>query len=838
MHPRHHTAAAVLLLTCSLVTAQTRPDGAKALHHVAFLASDKTAGRKSGSDGYAMAARYVAEKMQAFGLRPGVGDSSYFQTVSLKNLSNFSPPTRFELKKPVRISYIPGRDRDFLPLPGTGSGVVRSKAVFAGYGLVSDSCGWNDYSRIDVKGKIVIVVPGAPDSLASLPPADRSIESQIRNAVHAGAAGIVFIQTTRRLYWRRSRNSEDRFEPPAGFIVMSATPQVCDDIFYQAGKSWRWLVSRTLRERKSYTLELPVVLELETHYRLTDTEAPNVIGVLPGNDPKLKHEYVIIGGHLDHLGVGMRGEMYHGADDNAGSAAVLLEIARVLQAHSFTPRRTIVFASWAGEEIGLRGSRYYTEHPLFPLEKTAVYLNIDMIGSGDMDLTTGGIWEFSKLFDIVRRDMPADLTSDIRYRLDYGGSDHSSFLRKDIKSLSLRTGDPLNGRLDDEHPEYHRPGDTVDIISADILEHAADYYLAIITGFANTDENLMDPALLTEHIHKNAFVADLHCDTIGRLLDGEDLSADNDHGHIDIPKLQRGAVDLQVFACFVGPPRNEEEKLTAAKRALRQIDAVHELVAENPGKLLLVQGTADLRGLRGVRKTGALIGIEGGYAIEDDLRLLRSFYRSGVRLMTLTHWTRTDWADASGDEAPLYNGLTDFGESVVREMNRLGMIIDVSHAHDSTFWDVLRTSKAPVVASHSCCRALSTHHRNLSDEMLKALAKNGGIIGINFCLPFLDNRISSDSSIVVDVGTVADHIQHVISVTGDSRHVALGSDFDGISATPVGLENTGKMQAITDELYKRGLSSSDIRNVLGANFLRVFREVEQVSRSLQAASDQ
>ncbi|MBN2416546.1 M20/M25/M40 family metallo-hydrolase [bacterium] len=837
MRSRTRAAAAALLCACSLLTAQTRPDGARALSHVAFLASDENGGRKSGTDGYLAAARYVAEQMRSFGLKPGVGDSSYFQTVPLPNWTSFTAPARLEITAPVSLSYIPGQDRDFLPLAGTGSGIVQGQAVFAGFGLVSDSCGWNDYAGLDAAGKIVIVVPDAPDSLTCLTPAERSVEAKIQNAVRAGASGMLFIQTTRRLSWGRGRSGGHSFQPPPGFIIMSASRQVCDDIFYEAGQSWRWLVSRTLRELTSHTCDLPVTLEMEAHFQQSDSEAPNVIGVLPGRDKRLKHEYIIVGGHLDHLGTGMRGEIYHGADDNAGSAGIMLEIARVLQSDRFRPRRTVVFASWAGEEIGLRGSRYYAEHPLFPLEKTAVYLNIDMVGSGDMDLTTGGIWEFSQLFDIVRRDMPDELKSNIRYRLDYGGSDHAAFLRKRVKSLSLRTGDPLNGRLDDEHPEYHRPGDNLKIMSAAILEHAAVYYLHIIRGFADTDENLMDPALLTEHIHKNAFVADLHCDTIGRLLAGDDLAADNDHGHIDIPKLDRGAVDLQVFACYVGPPHNETERLNAAVTAFRQIDAVHELVDGNPDRMLLIEKSADLEKLRGVRKTGALIGIEGGYAIENDLRLLRSFYRSGVRLMTLTHWTRTDWADASGDEEPLFNGLTDFGESVVREMNRLGMIVDVSHAHDSTFWDVLRVSKAPVVASHSCCRALSEHHRNLSDEMLKALADNGGVIGINFCLPFLDSRISADPSLVVDVATVADHIEHVISVTGSSRHVALGSDYDGISEAPAGLEDIGRIQAVTDELYRRGMDPSDIRNILGANVLRVFSEVERVSSSLRTKTD-
>jgi len=395
------------------------------------------------------------------------------------------------------------------------------------------------------------------------------------------------------------------------------------------------------------------------------------------------------------------------------------------------------------------------------------------------------------------------------------------------------------------------------------------------------DGNLKVSLDLDSHmdsVHRDAIVADLHCDTIGRVLEGEDLRLDLDHGHIDIPKLKRGGVDLQVFACFVGAPHNDNDKSQAAKKAFDQIEAVHKLVADNSKDLALVQSPEDISRLQAAAKTGALIGIEGGYAIENDLSLLRSFFRSGVRLMTLTHWTHTDWADASADEKPIYGGLTEFGEKVVQEMNRLGMIIDVSHAHDGTFRDVIRISRAPVVASHSCCRALSDYHRNLSDEMLQALAKNGGLIGINFMPGFLNAELMKKQEAIhievakkfgipdgqmdwrtidpktreaaeaevkartaelnktfpaVDVKTLVDHIEHVIKVTGSADHVGLGSDYDGISATPVGLENAGLLPNITREMFRRGFKEIDIRKILGGNFVRVFQKVAEAAEKPQ-----
>lgn len=238
--------------------------------------------------------------------------------------------------------------------------------------------------------------------------------------------------------------------------------------------------------------------------------------------------------------------------------------------------------------------------------------------------------------------------------------------------------------------------------------------------------------------------------------------------------------------------------------------------------------------------------------------------------MTLTHWSRTDWADASGDEKAEFGGLTEFGEKVVKEMNRLGMIIDVSHVHDETFWDVIKITDSPIVASHSCCRALCDYHRNLSDEMLTALAKNEGVIGINYLPDFLNEEHSKMTNNLwmettkkyglpadyrelmkadpekikkffqeyqkkseelrktlppVDVKTVVDHIDHVVKVTGKADYVGLGSDFDGIGSTPAGLEHMGKISNITKELFARGYKERDIRKILGGNFLRVLRRV-------------
>ncbi len=663
-------------------------------------------GRVSGTPEYRRAAEYVAARMKDYGLQPAGENGTFFQSIPLKNQTRFDPPTRLEIVAPAAKAFTAGRDRDFYPAYGTGSGVVRGPLAFAGYGVVSASPAWDDYAGLDVKGRILIILPDAPDALGEDAIRSWTLERKVKLAAERGAVGLIemdLYEAGRPSIRRRASGMISPGAAPAGFVAVHARRHVLDDLFYTAKASWRDAVSRILRLKAPRSFPLAASVEMEARFVREDRTAVNVVGILPGRDAKLKTEAVVIGGHLDHLGTALNGFVYPGADDNAASVAVILELARAIREAGYRPARSLVFAAWAGEEIGTVGSRYYTEHPAVPLNKTVCYLNMDMVGTGDSDLMVGGLFEYARLFDLIRPRLDPALAARLKPRVNYRGSDHSTFWDKGVASLSLRTGEILTEALDDEHPEYHRPGDRVETIDPDLLALAGRYHAEVIQALAdNTKDNLFDPRFRAEFLHKDALVADLHCDTIGRFMAGEDLRQDLPQGHIDIPKLKRGAVDLQVFACYAPPPVTELEKATSAKGVFGQIEAVYRLAAQNPDDLTVVRSAAEIAAVRNTGKVAALIGIEGGYAIQNDLDLLRAFYRAGVRLMTLTHWTHTDWADASGDPAPTFGGLTELGESVVREMNRLGMVIDVSHAHDETFADVLRISQAPVVASHSC----------------------------------------------------------------------------------------------------------------------------------------
>ncbi len=306
---------------------------------------------------------------------------------------------------------------------------------------------------------------------------------------------------------------------------------------------------------------------------------------------------------------------------------------------------------------------------------------------------------------------------------------------------------------------------------------------------------------------------------------------------------------------------------------------MYEQAAHHPDRMMMAFSADDIERAHREHKLAALLGIEGGHSIENDVRLLRDFYRLGVRYMTLSWSNTNEWADSSGDidnpKVEHHNGLTEGGKQIVFEMNRLGMLVDISHVADKTFYDAIAVSKAPVIASHSSARALTNHPRNMTDDMLRAVAKNGGVVQVNFYSAFLDenyrkadeaqkndrdaaikayidqrkaagktvtyldsDRIEREWAAKIPrppLSALIDHIDHIAKVAGID-HVGLGSDFDGVSgATPEGIDSAADLPKITQALLDRGYSAGDIRKILGGNLLRVFREAERVSREMQAS---
>jgi membrane dipeptidase len=403
--------------------------------------------------------------------------------------------------------------------------------------------------------------------------------------------------------------------------------------------------------------------------------------------------------------------------------------------------------------------------------------------------------------------------------------------------------------------------------------------VAVSSAAAQSADQSGPPVSAKAHaIQDSAIVIDTHADTPQRFLDqGFDIGSTDpdDVGHISLDKARRGNLGAEFFSIWVDPETNQGH---FAQHTFDLIDSVYEQAARHPDRMMMAFSIADIERAHKEHKLAALMGIEGGHSIENDMHLLRDYYRLGVRYMTLSWSNTNEWADSSGDiddpKIQHHNGLTDFGKQIVLEMNRLGMMIDISHVADKTFWDAITATKAPVIASHSSARALVDAPRNMTDDMLRAVAKNGGVVQVNFYSGFVDQNFrnaneaqSKDQAAAIQkyvdslraqgkpvnyieidrierewtakiprppFKVLIDHIDHIAKVAGVD-HVGLGSDFDGVSgATPQGMDSAADLPKITQALLDRGYSADDIKKILGGNLLRVFGQVETISREMQA----
>ena len=330
------------------------------------------------------------------------------------------------------------------------------------------------------------------------------------------------------------------------------------------------------------------------------------------------------------------------------------------------------------------------------------------------------------------------------------------------------------------------------------------------------------------------FVLDSHCDTPSQILRLRDLSLDNELAHVDYPKLKRGNVDGAFFALYIPADLDTDD---AKDCLLRLMGGVKRTLAENPDKAALTVSMAEAMENKKKGLFSLFLGLENGSPLgdsEDAFEILQKLYNAGVRYITLCHSTSNQICDSCASATPRWNGLSPFGKRLIAEMNRIGMLVDVSHISDSAFYDVLACSTKPVVATHSSCRALAEHPRNMTDDMIRELAARGGVIQINFYPIFLDSefaaRFSSSDNLALERPSykiIADHIDHVVSLVG-VEHVGIGSDYDGIEVTPDGMEDISMMPKLFDELRSRGYSEEDLEKIAGGNFFRVLEQVAQV----------
>lgn len=386
------------------------------------------------------------------------------------------------------------------------------------------------------------------------------------------------------------------------------------------------------------------------------------------------------------------------------------------------------------------------------------------------------------------------------------------------------------------------------------------------------------PVATAEMVQRSAIVIDTHADTPQRFLDDHfDMADPLQGGYVNLDAVKKGNLGAEFFSIWVEP---DQYKGHYAQRALELIDSVYQQAARHPDRMMMAFSAEDIERAHRAHKLAALMGVEGGHAIDGSLGILRDYYRLGVRYMTLTWMNSNGWADSSGDDTNTNvphteTGLSEFGKDVVYQMNRMGMMVDISHVSDKTFYRTLIISRAPVIASHSGARALCNSPRNMTDDMLHALANNGGVVQVNFYSAFVSEDFrkawnaqaperQKAEQVVLDQAKAAgkpvpysqidaidrqfaakiprpplsdliDQIDHIAKVAGVD-HVGLGSDFDGIPSSPAGMDSAADLPKITAALMARGYTAQDMQKILGGNLLRVFRQVEAVAKDMQANS--
>lgn len=577
--------------------------GQRILQYVKALSSNEFQGRKSGLAGGEKASNWIVERLKEWGITPA-SEKGYFQDFE-NPFFNVDGDIFLKIVNSVktRTFYY---DDDWSVIPFSGSGKINAELVFAGYGIISEKNRWNEYDNISVKDKVVLVVNGYPQFLEGKLEEEFRIGAKVENAYKNGAKGIIFVykpgETPQRV---RLSIPPEKFKKD--FIAIFATENVLNFIFSQVPTDFRYLMQIIDRDRKVMSIPLSVRVEISAKTTVDlKRKMRNVIAKIDGADSVLKNEFVIIGAHMDHLGISPTGEVYNGANDNASGTAVVMEIARVMKAENIKPKRTIIFALWGGEEQGLLGSRYYSDHPLFPIEKTVAYFNLDMVGHGDGRINFPGIYYGPEIWDVLKQKLPDGIRKDIiASRGGPGGSDHTSFLMKGVPGFGIMTSG--------YHFKYHQTRDDFDLIKPDILEKVANFLYNALKIIAN-EESLKIPDLREElYILRSSTLAGFLGKDISVLID-ESRSVEFFDLDIGFLPLKGNSIN-EILNLFT----ETSEKIEQSKNLSILISPSQFRTNSRIGKLSILLGIEEMKGILkdlGILKLLAKGGL--GYIVLKD----------------------------------------------------------------------------------------------------------------------------------------------------------------------------------------------------------------------------
>jgi microsomal dipeptidase-like Zn-dependent dipeptidase len=736
-------------------------DGQAAFEYIKVLASDAMQGRKSGEPGGQMAAEYIVSKLKEWGLEPAGPKGSYYQDMTYEYYEVERGATLDIIAHNKKHEFVYGED--WRQYQFSGSGTFGAGIVFVGYGISAAQKGYDDYAGVDVKDKLVLFSIDTPRRFEDKLKDEAQLQNRIAAAREHGARGVMTFRSDGQAAGAFFRGGLKKESYKPNFVVISLETKVVDFIFKWQKADPRYFFQQIEETGKplSYDLGVQSLVNLKVVF---DEKRPtqNVLAKTSGTDETLKNEYVILGAHMDHLGIDMTGDVLNGADDNASGTAVVMEAARVLKLNQFKPKRTVVFALWAAEEEGLLGSKYYTENPVYPLEKTVANINLDMEGHGTGKVRASGAYFAPEVWEILKAGLPKEiLDNSIPGRGGPGGSDHTHFLYNGVPAFMVGT--------DGSHFKTNRVGDVIDLIKPDILKASGDFVVASLQVLST------EPKIPILAKRKETFYWKFETIVNHKIALLEAVV--QEHKDVEDPD-----VDFQLAAI------GEKAGLTGdALRAevMRNIFTGKEKIAQTKGLTLYgspAQASAPMMGPRGPSKTTVLLGLQGLAAIRDDLRWAEVFSKQGIGYVSL-------------DQPGLLfkdNVLSDEGKKIVEALGKANLLLIVKGLNPAQTKALLDSALKPVMLQTA----------TLPDKDTLGLIRK------------------TESTIGLILGKDEDAASYFKKIEEAKR--AVGAEYIAVVSENSLWEAVGKEQMINviAELLKAGYPIEDLANLVSGAFVR------------------
>lgn len=647
-------------LTKDKKAAQHTFDGKAAWTYIRDLSTDEMGGRRSGQPSGTWGEEYIASKFEEWGLEPAGDDGTYFQNFTIEH-RHIEEGVAFEvLTEKARRDFYYGED--WRVQRYSGSGHFTAEIVFVGYGIHAPDQDFDEYKGVDVEGKIVMFATGSPQKLAQKLGDAADTKNRIEAARKLGArAIIVFRPTPSQSRFYGIGVDKELYDPD--FVILSIEDNVTDFIFKDLKTETRYLFGEIDDKGKPQSFETGVkaFISLNSYF---DEKRPtrNVLAKITGSNRTLKDEYVVIGGHMDHLGISPLGEVYNGANDNASGTAVVMEIARVMKLNKARPKRTVIFAGWAGEEQGLLGSRYYCDHSPYSIEKTVAYINMDMVGHGSGNVPFRGEYYSPEIWKLLEEKLPKELLGYAKPgRGGPGGSDHTPFLGKGVPAYAVMT--------EGYHFKYHRPGDDIDLIKPEILKKVGDLVSASVEILASEPGNLVLPMRQETYYLKYQDLTNFKFEPLGHVLEKHGNARDS---HVD---LQLAVVE-------------EKEGLSGDELRVDIINSLFDATEEMKKfkGLVLYSPSASVSMNSRQGRTTVMLGLKGINSLRDNPKWAR-FLAEGLHFVVAD-----DLSFLFGEE-----GLTEEGKTFLKEVNSSGLLLMVKGLDAARAKILLEGSRKPVV---------------------------------------------------------------------------------------------------------------------------------------------